>query len=257
MDGRVKDLHSISGLDLRLDEAHLSLLFGDDVVHPDGELRRLSETQATLWDTDSTGPDHLYTIYMDIAAREDLPALRNQGLLYGSVVYNHGTLGRELLRSQGHVHSEKPRVGLRHSEVYEFWTGRGYVYLQRECAPVVTQAYLVPVGPGDKVVVPFGWVHLTINAGDDVLSFGAWCARDNALEYGALRALGGPAHFVLPGGEIVPNPRYESVPAVTHVRPSDLPLLGIPTDRPIYTSWRERPALFDFLPNPESVGDIW
>ncbi len=253
----MKDLQAVSGMDLRLDEANLSLQFGDGMVHPDGERRMLDETRATLADPSASGPEHLYTIYMDIAAGEDLPALRKQGLLYGSVVYNHGMLGRELLRSQGHIHSEKPGTGLRHSEVYEFWTGHGLVYLQKECGPVVTRAYLIEVGPGDKVVVPFGWVHLTVNAGVEALSFGAWCARDNTLEYDGLRALGGPAHFFLPDGEVVPNPRYESVPEVVRVSPADLPKLGIPTDRPIYTSWREQPAVFGFLPNPETVGDIW
>jgi glucose-6-phosphate isomerase, archaeal len=253
----MKDLQAVSGLDLRLDEGDLTLRFGDGVEHPDGERRRLDDVRASLADPTAAGPDHLYTVYMDIARRQDLPALHDQGLLYGAVVYNHGTIGRELLRSQGHIHSEKPGTGLRHSEVYEFWTGNGFVYLQKECGPDVTRAYLVPVGPGDKVVVPFGWVHLTVNAGPEVLSFGAWCARDNKLEYDELRALGGPAHFFLPDGGIVPNPRYRTVPEPVRVAPSDLPLLDIPYDRPIYTSWRERPSLFDFLPNPERLGDIW
>jgi glucose-6-phosphate isomerase len=235
----------------------LRLEFGPATVHPNGELRMLDDVRQTLAAPSATGPAHLYTIYMDICAREDLSAIRTQGLLYGAVVYNHGRIGRERLRSQGHRHSEQPGTGLRYSEVYEFWSGQGFVYLQKECAPVVSRAVLVPVNPGDKVIVPLGWTHLTVASEDEVLSFGAWCARDNRIEYEELRALGGPAHFVLGDGVVVPNPRYRLVPDVEVVAPRDLPLLGIPVDRPIYSAWLEDPSLFDFLPQPQLARTAW
>jgi glucose-6-phosphate isomerase len=209
-----------------------------------------------LEDPGARGPDHLYTIYMDILRRQDREALHAQGLLYGSVIYNHGTIGRERLRSQSHVHALKPGTTLRYSEVYEFWTGRGFVFLQKECAPVVTRAYLVPVQAGDRLVIPFGWAHLVVT-GEGVLSFGAWCARANALEYARLQALGGPCYYFLGDGTMQANPRYSRVPPVVELHPGDLPGLGIPRDRPIYRSWLEQPELYRFLAYPESVGDLW
>jgi glucose-6-phosphate isomerase len=226
-------------------------------VHPDGEQRRLAEVRATLADPEASGPDRLYTIYMDICRAEDHTALVGQSLLYGAVVYNHGCIGRERLRSQGHRHSRKPGTELRYSEVYDFWAGHGFVYLQKECDPVVTRALLVPVGPGDKVVVPLGWVHLTVASDHEPLVFGAWCAREGRLEYSELRALGGPAHFVLADGEVVVNPRYAAVADVEVVAPNDLPLLGVPNNLPIYRAWQESPGLFDFLPQPELIEQAW
>lgn len=246
-----------SGLDLELRAGTIELAFGPTTVHPDGERRTLDQVRPMLSDPNATGPDLLYTIYMDICNQDELPALQRQGLLYGAVVYNKGNVGTERLRSQGHIHSEKAGTGLRYSEVYEFWTGHGFVYLQRECSPEVTRALLVPVGPGDKVVVPLGWVHLTVAAEDEFLSFGAWCARENKLEYSQLRALGGPAHFVLSDGSIVANRRYKSVPQIETVAPRDLPLLGVPYDEPIYTAWQQDPARFDFLPQPELARSAW
>jgi glucose-6-phosphate isomerase, archaeal len=122
---------------------------------------------------------------------------------------------------------------------------------------VVTRALLVPVGPGDRVIVPLGWVHLTIASDHEPLAFGAWCAREGRLEYGELRALGGPAHFVLADGEVVANPRYATVADVEVVMPAELRLLGVPADLPIYRAWQESPALFDFLPQPELVEQAW
>lgn len=253
----MKDLTSISGLDLRLDEQHLTLDFGKEIVHPVGEIRRLDQVRASLADPQADGPDHLYTIYMDIARRQDLPALEAQGLLYGAVVYNAGTIGRERLRSQGHIHSEKPGTGLRYSEIYEFWSGQGLIYLQKECAREVSEAYFIPVSAGDKVVIPYGWVHLVVTLGNETLSFGAWCARANQLEYAPLRALGGPAYFMQADGSLRKNPRYTSVVDARFLKPTDLPTLGLPLDQPIYTTWQEQPERLTFMANPEMTGDIW
>jgi glucose-6-phosphate isomerase len=242
---------------MRVDEADLTLDFGPNIMHPPGEIRRLDDVRAMLADPAASGPEQLYTIYMDIYEHGDGEVLREQGLLYGAVVYNHGTVGKEWLRSQGHVHSEKIDVGLRYSEIYEFWTGHGYIYLQKECRPAVSRAFLVRVGPGDRLVIPFGWVHLVINAGAEVMSFGAWCARENTLEYDQLRLLGGPAHFVLTNGRVVKNPRYESVADVQYATPIEFPDLGLPRERPIYTSWRDDPARLAFMARPELVGDPW
>ena len=251
------ELKGISGLDLCLDRGELGLRFGPGLDHPSGERRMLDDVRPMLADPAAQGPDHLYTIYMDVCAHDDHPSLQRQGLLYGTVVYNFGAVGEERLRSQGHIHSSDPATGLRYSEIYDFWTGHGFVYLQKECDSVVSRALLIPVGPGDKVIVPLGWVHLTVSSADEVLSFGAWCARDNKLEYGPLRQLGGPAHFVLANGDAVPNARYEHVAEIEVVAPHDLPLLGVPTDRPIYSAWQDNPTLFDFLPHPELAQGVW
>src|SRR5947199_2676937 len=96
------DLREVSGLDLHLDEQHLALDFGPGIVHPPGTKRMLDDVRAMLADPQATGPERLYTIYMDIYRAEDGPALQEQGLLYGAVVYNHGAIGQERLRSQGH-----------------------------------------------------------------------------------------------------------------------------------------------------------
>jgi glucose-6-phosphate isomerase len=251
------DLKEVSGLDLRLDAERLTLQFGPGMDHPAAEIRTLDQVRPMLQDTDARGPDHLYTIYMDILRQEDRAALYEQGLLYGAVIYNHGSIGRERLRSQSHIHSRKPGTELRYSEVYEFWTGQGYVFLQKESAPVVTRAYRVRVQAGDRLVIPFGWAHLVVTGDDGVLSFGAWCARANKLEYDRLHALGGPCYYFLSDGTLMANPRYSRVPPAAELHARELPSLGIPADRPIYSSWKDNPDLYRFMACPETIGDIW
>ena len=251
------DLTIASGMPLELDEEQLFLQFGQGMLAPRPERRKVDDVRSMLEDPHAQGPDPLYTVYMGIGREEERGRIDAQGLIYGSVLYNTGTIGQERLRGQGHIHSLKAGTPYRYSEVFEFWTGSGWVYLQRESAPVVTRAFLVPFEPGDHLVVPFGWVHIVISDGREVVTFGAWAARDNTLEYTDLHALGGPAHFVRADGSVVVNPRYTSVPEVTYLPLSALPDLAIPHDYPIYTSWQERPELFDFIANPEQLGDVW
>ena len=253
----VESLSAVSGLDLHLDRDQLLLQFGPGLVYPAREVRHLDDIRSMIEDSVSPGPDPLYAIYMDVYRKEDGPILRDQGLLYGSVLYNRGTMGREYVRSQGHLHSRAGGTGPRYSEVFEFWSGHGFLYLQREAEPEVKRVLLVPVGPGDRVVLPCGWVHLVITTGKDVLAFGAWCARDNTFEYDALRALGGAAYFFHTDGSAVPNPRYRSVAPLEIVPPDTLPDLGIPRNRPLYMSWREHPSVFAFMAHPELARDAW
>ena len=67
---------------------------------------------------------------------------------------------------------------------------------------------MVEAGPGDKVVIPPGWAHATVNVGDGPMAFGAVYALEAQLLYEPLRRLQGTAHYVLADGTLEPNPRY-------------------------------------------------
>ena len=103
------DLSEVAGFPVELDPSSLILAFGPGVTTAPVTVRRLDEVRSLLRDPGAAGPDHLYTIYMDIRVPGRAEALRSLGLGYGAVVYNHGALGGEALRSQGHVHSAPPR----------------------------------------------------------------------------------------------------------------------------------------------------
>jgi glucose-6-phosphate isomerase len=142
-------LTSRAGFAVSLDPETLSLAFGPGITTAPVVVRSLDEVRPLLRDPQAAGPEHLYTIYMDIRVPGISDALRAQGLGYGAVVYNHGALGEEALRSQGHVHSTAPVTGLAYSELYEFWHGRGLVYMQDSATAEV----------GDVIVVEAGEEH--------------------------------------------------------------------------------------------------
>jgi glucose-6-phosphate isomerase len=250
----VLDLAQHAGFPVWLDGSRLTLAFGQGITTAQPCVRRLDEVRRLLQDPRADGPDHLYTIYMDIRVPGRTEALRARGLGYGAVVYNHGALGREALRSQGHVHSISPATGVAYSELYEFWHGRGLVYMQDTASAEVRDVVVVEAGPGDKVAIPPGWAHTTVNVGDGPMVFGAVYALDAELLYEPLRALQGTAHYVLTGGQLEANPRYRTVPAARRTPPHRVPECGIQPGLPALSG---DIALLDFVSRPDRHPTLW
>jgi glucose-6-phosphate isomerase len=248
------DLASYAGFGVRLNPEALAFEFDAGITTAPVQVRRLDEVRALLRDPASDGPEHLYTIYMDVRVPRLADALRSHGLGYGAVVYNHGALGREALRSQGHVHSLAPHTGVGYSELYEFWHGRGLVYMQDRATADVGDVVVVEAGPGDKVAIPPGWAHATVNVGDGPMAFGAVYALEARLLYDPLRRLQGTAHYVLADGTFEANPRYASVPAVRRTPPHRIPECGVDTGRPALTGDLAR---LDFVSRPDRYPALW
>jgi glucose-6-phosphate isomerase, archaeal len=248
------DLEPLAGFGVRLDPSALALEFAPEITTAPVQVRRLDEIRALLRDPAANGPEHLYTIYMDIRVPGVADALRAQGLGYGAVVYNHGALGREALRSQGHVHSVAPDTGVGYSELYEFWHGRGLVYMQDRATTDVSDVVVVEAGPGDKVAIPPGWAHATVNVGVSPMAFGAVYALEAKLLYDPLRALQGTAHYVLADGTFEENPRYACVPPVRRTPPHRIGECGVDTGRPALAGDLAR---LDFVSRPDRYPALW
>jgi len=251
------DLSKYAGFDVYLNPQTLTLRFSPEVATAPVVVRRLDEVRPMLEDPEATGPDHLYTIYMDIQAPGVTNGLASRGLGYGAVVYNHGAVGREALRSQGHVHSTSPRSGVGYSELYEFWHGRGLVYMQSATEAEVDDVIVVEAGPGDKVAIPPGWAHATINIGEEPMAFGAVYAVDARLLYDPLRELQGTAHYVLADGSLEPNPSYRRVPPARRQRPHALEEVRIAAGRPALEALAGDPGRLDFVVRPEACPGLW
>jgi len=248
------DLSGHAGFTVQLEPRSLTLAFGEGVTAEPAVVRRLDDVRALLRDPLATGPDHLYTIYMGIRVPGRAEALSSLGLGYGAVVYNHGALGEEALRSQGHVHSVPAGTGVAFSEIYEFWYGHGLVYMQDSASTAVSDAVAIEAGPGDKVVVPPGWAHATVNLGGGPLVFGAVYALEARLLYEPLRRLRGMAHYVLADGTLEANPRYGRVPEARRLPPHVVPEHGIVPGRPALAG---EIGPLDLVSRPERYPSVW
>ncbi len=174
----------------------MGFVYGNRVYGPTPELRTLDSIRPSLMDPGCSGPEIVYCIAMDVALEEDRRELESRHLLYGVVTYAKGSLGKEPIRSQGHIHAVSASCGSSTCEVYEIWEGRACIYMQESGSDNAGNCYAVCGNAGDVIIVPPGWVHVTINACPDrPMTFGAWCIRDYGFDYRDVRGHGGIAFF--------------------------------------------------------------
>lgn len=239
----------------------LGLRYGAGVFGPAPELRRLHQIRQSLRDPAADGPDPVYAIAMDVGCVEHRPELERRMLLFGVVTYARGRIGDEPVRSQGHVHGVSSHSGWRPPELYEIWRGRAVVYMQERAADDPGRCFAIEAGSGDVVVVPPGWAHATISADpEQPLTFGAWCDREYALEYGEVRARGGLAWHPLLGGageiDWQANPRYRAV-RLERRPPRRYDDLGLTAGVPIYDQFAQDPERVQWVSQPALVERVW
>ncbi|MDI9590881.1 MAG: glucose-6-phosphate isomerase family protein [Acidobacteriota bacterium] len=249
------------GIDVTSTFDPLGFVYGPESFGPEPELRTLDAIRSSLLDPTSTGPEVVYAIAMDVGNNRDRQAIVSRNLLFGVVTYARGRVGREPVRSQGHVHTPSPSCGSSTCEVYEIWSGRACIYMQETAEDDPGRCFAVFAGPGEVVVVPPTWAHAAINA--DVsrnLTFGAWCVRDYGFDYEGVRGHGGMAWFPIceDDGSIgfVRNPRYHPSTLVQKT-PEDYEKLGIERDVPIYRQFEQDPDRFLFVSNPRMAEAAW
>ena len=212
-------------------------------------------------DPRAEGPDPVYAIAMDVGRPRHRAVLEDTGLLFGVVAYAAGRLGREPVRSQGHVHSISRYSGWSTPEIFEIWQGRAVIVMQERTEDDPGRCFAVSAGPGDRAVVPPGWAHAVISAdARQPLVFGAWCVRDYGFVYDGVRAHGGLAWFPVldAAGAITwsPNPRYRTR-EIVHRPARTYAELGLAAEIPLYGHLDCRREAVEWVVHPERLSDVW
>lgn len=248
------------GIDIRPTDYPLGFRYGTGCCGPPVEIRRLDDIRHSLRDPNCSGPEEVYAIAMDVSKTEHQALLRDKFLLFGVVTYAAGRLGKEPVRSQGHIHKVSPHCGWSTPEVYEIWSGEAIIYMQESAEDVPGRCFAVRAGPGQVVVVPPYWAHATISANArEALTFGAWCDRQYGFEYDGVRRHGGLAWFPLAEEHAIawePNQTY-APSRLIEKEPGDYRELGLESGVPIYTQFERHPDRFDFVPYPEKKAELW
>nr|CAA9223951.1 hypothetical protein AVDCRST_MAG63-654 [uncultured Armatimonadetes bacterium] len=260
------DTHPLSGLPIAVDVDAARLRFSAGVSAPAPDRRTAGELRAMLRDpgaaAEALADDVVYTLYPGLATDETGEEMGRRGLRYVALVVRAGTVGAEWVRTRGHTNSHAAGTPVPFPEVHEVWHGLALLYLQTAVAPEVDDVVAVPLGPGDKAVVPPGWASLLVNIGASPLAVGTWRPADCVTRHEELEALGGMAHYVLAGGEpgayaFEPNTRYRTVPVPRIVPARDLPEFGLHRDEPMFTTFRRNPDFFRFLTRPQDHDAQW
>ncbi len=254
-----------SGLPLRWDETGKKLDFGPGMKEIEPALRNLGEMKDVLYseaalDRDPALP--LYYMYRDVHLAEHRSFFREAGIRYDITVLVPGMLEREYVKTAGHYHPFKEGTGCTYPEVYEVLQGEAHYLLQKprnfdDPAAGLDEVLVVAAGPGDKVLIPPGFGHITINPGSGFLVMSNLVADNFDSIYGPIKEMGGAGYYeVAPAGKeqgpvFIPNVRYPSLPPLCFTEPVELPNFFLIKEIPQYRSFVEHREDFDFLTSPE------
>ena len=90
---------------------------------------------------------------MDVGKCKHREMLERMHLLYGVVTYAAGRLGKEPIRSQGHIHWVSKYSGWSTPEVYEIWTGEAIIYIRN--MPRIIPVVVLPCAKGPAMWLSF------------------------------------------------------------------------------------------------------
>lgn len=251
------DLSKTSGLPLSLDEDGMLIIPHNFKVAEAAE-RSLEEMREFLPEGFLPGAlETAYRVYRDL---QSMAGNAENGLRYDITVIPQGTYSyqngkREFLRTAGHYHDTKTN-GIGYPEIYEVLAGRGRWILQKTGATreEVVEAYLIEAGPGEKILIPPGFGHVTVNTESEFLVEANIIAKNFAYDYDSYKALHGPCYRLLESEdrtmiEIEANPRYEKL--------ADLKKLTVRKDwfrgyfETLWDVYEKHEADIQFLKSPE------
>ncbi|MDY6770036.1 MAG: glucose-6-phosphate isomerase family protein [Candidatus Nanohaloarchaea archaeon] len=226
------------------------LRFGDVEREPD--VRMLDEMRSFLLDQDwaqDADNQALYYMYRDLYREEDLDAIRDNDLRFDITVIPPKQLGREYVKTKGHYHPEAAS-GVPYPEIYEVMAGKAHYLLQeRDATGQVSDVVVVAAEAGDKVIIPPGYGHITINPGSNPLKMANWVSTRFESEYGGIEEKQGGAYYETVAGEFIPNPNYDALPDLRRASAEEVPELGIRREILMYTLI-ESPDSLAFLNRP-------
>jgi len=249
------------GFEIKALKNPLGFAYGMDCFGPVVENRSLDAIRNSLMEPKCKGPSVVYSIAMDIGKKKHLPLLKDKMLLFGAVTYAAGQLGKEPVRSQGHIHKNSMHSGWSPPEIYEIWSGKAIIYMQEYADDNPGKCYAVYAEKGDVVIVPPNWAHATISADhSETLTFGAWCDREYGFDYEKVRAHKGLAWYPLIGDkeEIIwyHNDKYKKSELIKKP-PESYTQFGIVKGESIYRTFEKNPETFQYVSKPYLKSDEW
>ena len=252
------ELQEQSGLPLRWDPAKHSMEFFAPLQPVEPAVRRRVDMQEVLYDPRADGPQELYYMYRGISLPRDTEEVERAGLRYDVTVLVPGQIGTEPVKTAGHYHPPQKGTPFTYPEIYEVLSGTAHYLLQRKNEQEegrIEEVLLIEAHPGDKVLIPPGFGHITINPTSEYLAMSNWVAAEFSSDYGPIRRFGGGAYFELwgqKGTEYIPNKNYQSVPPLRFLNPGEHTPLGLTRDITLYEMFHREREQLQCLVQPEN-----
>lgn len=225
------------------------LLFGDDVMIADTKSRARGEIAPFAHDPAACVPAGRvqYWMYNGIATGTDAARLRDCGAQYELTWLLPDALGAERAKTLGHIHNTPALGGATYPEIYEVLHGQAWFLLYTLGATKTRAGFcgFVSARPGEKIVMPPGTYHLTVNAGETPLLFADVISTRARGLYDDVRATRGAPYYALTDGTWLRNPAFAAAAPL-----AEYPQLHMRAGAPLYTQFVQAPHAFDWLNDP-------
>lgn len=231
----MQDLRHVCGLPVWLEDDQYTLGFGEGLLAPTPDVRRLEDLRPVLYNQTISEPEEIYYMYRSVSQRQERDALAARGLRFDLTVLPNRMLGQEFMKTAGHYHPRLPGSDLTYPELYQVVAGRAHFLLQkaRGDGGILTDVVIVEADAGDYLLVPPGYGHITINPCDETLVLANWVDASFASLYQTMvKYRGGAFYEVKDNGQavFVENERYQECPTPRMVKPGLPQIEGLKGD---------------------------
>ncbi|MHC1631495.1 MAG: glucose-6-phosphate isomerase family protein [Methanotrichaceae archaeon] len=230
------------------------LEFGGKSRDPD--IRYLYDMKDVLYDqkwAKNAENVELYYMYRDLyLSRKDRDLLMEQGLRYDITIIPPGMLGLEYVKTAGHYHPDVPGCDTTYPEVYEVLEGEAVYLLQSLDSSDVVAINAVA---GDKVLIPPGYGHITINRSNKKLKMANFVCRDFSSIYEPIKRMRGGSYYLTSDG-FVKNEHYPQASPLREIVVPDAKDLGLVRGREMYPLLRDKGKL-DYLVHPQDHMEVF
>ncbi|HIH20030.1 TPA: glucose-6-phosphate isomerase [Candidatus Micrarchaeota archaeon] len=188
-----------------------------------------------------------YYMFRSIRLKSEEELFNQTNLSFDITVIPPLELGKEYNKTFGHYHP-KSEAGTRYPEIYEVLEGQAHYLIQRldEKTGGVDDIMLIEARKGDKVVMPTGYGHVSINPTHETLVSANIVGKFQS-DYAPYKEKEGAAYFELIDDSLTPNKHYENLPMIKTIDAMDLPINQQFDGDNIYAQFIENPEKFDFL----------
>ena len=251
------DLKELSGLPIGLD-THGYLQSNPELCIDETRTRVLDElTEVYLDKAACRGEDAAYWMFNGVYVKSDSLRLSHSAIRYELTLFPDKFIGREYIKSHGHLHKLEPHSGIDYPEICEVLVGTAHFFFQTldPHGPSSSEAFYVEVKAGEKIIIPPGYDHLTINPGPGPLLFSDVVALTCGGIYQRFKDAGGAAYLEVEQAgqpQFIPNPKYIALPALRKASPKEFPQLNLCQGKSLYAAFLENAGEnWPFLWKPE------
>lgn len=234
-----------------------TLEFKGGIHHPEPDIRTLEDAKYVLLDhaniDEAEANRPLYYMYRGVCKQEHLNLFKKNYLRYDLTVILPGTIGREFIKTIGHFHPLKVDNSDTYPEYYEVLYGEALYILQKNSrSGDVEEIQAVEAKANDKVFIPPGYGHVTVNPGDTPLVMANLVETNFASIYEPFKGKMGAAYYYIQGengkGDFLRNEHYHNNVGLEIIA---APNLEQPTraieGKSLYEAFVDNPETFNFL----------